>query len=235
VDLSERDKIWRRFVGTPPLVSVNIATYNRAEILLERSLPSILQQTYDNLEINIVGDGCTDDTERLIRKVRDPRVRFVNLAERGNYPSDPARRWMVAGTAALNHALSMTTGDFVTHLDDDDEHLPDRIEKLLLFSLSNDCDFVWHPFLLEDTQGNWIVNDAQAPVLGSVTTSAIFYRGWLKTIAWDVEAHWLDEPGDWNRIRRMKLLGPNCMRYPERLLRHYRERNREEYTAQAAA
>lgn len=225
----------QRVVGPRPLVSVNIATYNRADILVERSLPSILRQTYDNLEINVVGDCCTDDTARRMREIRDPRVRFVNLPKRGDYPSEPTRRWMVAGTAALNHALSMSTGDFVTHLDDDDEHLPDRVEKLLLFSLSNDCDFVWHPFLLEDKQGNWSVSQAPSLDLASVTTSAMFYRSWLKSIAWNVESHWLGEPGDWNRIRRMKLMGPKAMRFPEVLLRHYRERNRAEYKTRAAA
>jgi glycosyltransferase involved in cell wall biosynthesis len=218
-----------------PLVSVNIATFNRARILVERSLPSILGQTYENLQVNVVGDCCTDETEQLVRSMRDPRVRFINLPARGAYPTDPHRRWMVGGTAALNHGLSMSTGDFITHLDDDDEHAPDRIEKLLLFALSNDCDFVWHPFHCEDAQGNWNVNPAEALALGSVTTSAIFYRRWLKEIAWDIDAHWLAEPGDWNRIRRMKFLGANAMRYPEPLLRHYRERNQAAETKRAAA
>jgi glycosyltransferase involved in cell wall biosynthesis len=218
-----------------PLVSVCIATYNRAQTLVERSLASILNQTYDNLEINVVGDGCTDNTERAVRRLRDSRIRYVNLSSRGNYPADPMRRWMVGGTAALNHALSICQGDFVTHLDDDDEHSPDRIEKLLLFSLSNDCDFVWHPFHCEDANGQWVVNDAQSLALGSVTTSAIFYRAWLKTITWNVDAHWLMEPGDWNRIRRMKYVDPKCMRYPEVLLRHYRERNQSESRTRAAA
>jgi hypothetical protein len=225
----------QRLRRQPPLVSVCIATFNRAAILVERSLASVLNQTYENLEINVVGDGCTDETERLVRQLGDPRVRFVNLPSRGIYPADPVRRWMVAGTAALNHALSMCTGDFVTHLDDDDEHMPDRIEKLLLFSLSHECDFLWHPFLCEDARGNWQVNDAPALALGSVTTSAMFYRAWLKEVKWDVDAHWLMEPGDWNRIRRMTFLGINAMRYPEVLLRHYRERSQSNQLGQKAA
>jgi glycosyltransferase involved in cell wall biosynthesis len=225
----------KRVRRTRPVVSVCIATYNRAPILVERSLASILNQTYDNLEINVVGDGCTDDTERRVRQLNDSRIRFVNLPARGDYPADPVRRWMVAGTAALNHALSMCQGDFVTHLDDDDEHSPERTEKLLLFSLSNDCDFVWHPFHFEGANGHWGVNEAQSLVLGSVTTSAIFYRAWLKTVTWNVDAHWLLEPGDWNRIRRMKYLDPCCRRYPEVLLSHYRERSQATEAARAAA
>src|SRR5713226_5860303 len=83
-----------------PLVTVIVATYNRSRLLTERCIPSILGQSYDNLELIIVGDGCTDDTEELLSQLNDPRLRFYNLPERGRYPSDPLRRLMVAGAPA---------------------------------------------------------------------------------------------------------------------------------------
>ena len=70
----------------------------------------------------MVGDCCTDDTAERISHIRDDRLRFVNLSERGRYPEEPYLRWMVAGTVPFNHALSLTRGQFVTHLDDDDEY-----------------------------------------------------------------------------------------------------------------
>ena len=49
-----------------PLVSVYVPTYNRADLLMERAVGSILAQTYRNFELIVVGDHCTDDTaERL--------------------------------------------------------------------------------------------------------------------------------------------------------------------------
>ncbi|MCP2502095.1 MAG: hypothetical protein NCA08_11110 [Deltaproteobacteria bacterium] len=48
------------FADREPLVSVRIATYNRARILVERTIPSVLSQTYRNFEIMIVGDHCTE-------------------------------------------------------------------------------------------------------------------------------------------------------------------------------
>jgi len=206
-----------------PLVSVCVATYNRARILTERCIPSILSQTYPKLELIVVGDGCSDETEELVAKIDDARLKFVNLPERGRYPDDPMRRWMVAGTQAMNHAMSLARGDYVTHLDDDDEYLPERLEKLVAFAAKNGCDLVWHPFWIEERGGKWRLIGANAFRIREVTTASVFYRAWFTRIKWDVEAHRLWEPGDWNRYRKIKYLGPQAMRYPEPLLKHYRE------------
>ncbi len=214
----------RNPIPEQPLVSVCLATFNRARLLTERCIPSILGQTYDRLELIVVGDRCTDETEELIAKIRDPRLRFINLSERDPYPADPLRRWMVAGTPAVNHAMSLARGDYITHLDDDDEFMPERFEKLLAFAMAEQCDLVWHPFWFETATGEWVLNDAQEFAWTEVTTSAVFYRAWLTRIQWDVKAHRLMEPGDWNRFRRIKYVGAVCRRYPEPLLRHYRER-----------
>jgi len=63
-----------------------------------RTLPSVFAQTYEPLEVIVVGDHCTDNTESLVEQLGDPRVRFVNLPHQGVYPVDPVHRWMVAGT-----------------------------------------------------------------------------------------------------------------------------------------
>ena len=101
-----------------------VGTYNRGELITERCLPSILAQTYHNLEIIVIGDACTDDTFDRIKKFSDKRLKYFNLKQRGNYPRIRKFRWMVAGSIPFNHALRMTTGDFITHLDDDDEYSP---------------------------------------------------------------------------------------------------------------
>jgi glycosyltransferase involved in cell wall biosynthesis len=222
---------WRAANPAPaePLVSICTGTYNRARLLVERCIPSLLGQSYRRIEVIVVGDGCTDDTAERVARIGDPRLTFVNLPERGRYPEPPELRYLVAGTAAVNHALTLARGDFVTHLDDDDEHLPDRIEKLVRFSAENACDFVWHPFWHEAPSGEWVLNDASEFVYGGLTTSSVFYRSWFTRIPWDVNAWRLQEPGDWNRFRKIKYVGPTAMRFPEPLLRHYRERNQPEY------
>jgi hypothetical protein len=215
----------RNPIPSRPLITVIVATYNRSRLLIERCIPSILRQTYDHFELIVVGDCCTDDTEELVSQIKDPRLKFHNLPERGRYPSDPIRRWLVAGTEPLNTALSAAQGDFITHLDDDDEYVPDRLEKLVNFAIEHQCDFVWHPFWWEQDDGSWIINQAVELAHAETTNGAVLYRGWFKNLPWKMDAYRLMEPGDWNRCRRIKYIDPVSMRYPEPLLRHYRERN----------
>lgn len=211
-----------------PLVSYCIATYNRGRLLAERSLRSILNQDYTNLEIIVVGDCCTDDTEARIRNLADGRIRFINLPERGKYPDNPQWRWMVAGTVPMNLALSLARGDFITHLDDDDEHQRDRVAKLVSFIRESKAEFVWHPFWRETPDGKWELKPCNGFRRYEVTTSSIFYHRWLAQIPWDINAYRYNEPGDWNRMRKFKYLGVRAVRYPEPFLRHYRERNQAE-------
>ena len=212
-------------IAEKPLVSVCVSTHNRMQLLTERCLPSILRQTYPNMEIIVVDDGCQDDTVSVIRAIGDERIKLHSIDRNPQRLDMAERRWMVSGSRANNVAQELASGDYVTHLDDDDEYLDDRIEKLLAFAQSNELDLVYHPFFAEASPGNWGLNDAAVLECGKVTTSSIFYRRWIKGIRWDVDTHLLGEPADWNRIRRMIYAGAKYARYPEPLLRHYVERN----------
>lgn len=207
-----------------PLVTICIATYNRSELLVDRSVKSALSQSYNNIEVLVVGDCCVDDTESKLNRIIDPRLRFVNLPSRGTYPEDPLLRWMVAGTAPVNYALENAKGDFITHLDDDDEYLPDRIEKLLQVIRETHADIVWHPFWAENQYGKWRVKECSEFKKGQVTTSSVLYHRWFKRIPWDINAYRYREPGDWNRFRKFEYLGAKSAFCPKPLLRHYMER-----------
>jgi Glycosyl transferase family 2 len=211
------------FKKKKPLVSICVATADRAELLLERCLPSLLNQTYTHLQIVVVGDHCTDDTERRMAELTDDRVTFVNLSERGPYPEERIARWQVAGTNAMNAALALCEGDFITHLDDDDAHSPDRIEKLLAFCMRNEAEFCWHPFMAEDASGNWSKAGNGDFIEGQMTTGSVFYHRYFARVPWDVAAHRLYEPGDWNRFRKIKAMGAKTQFVDDVLLHHYRE------------
>jgi hypothetical protein len=142
---------------------------------------------------------------------------------------------MVAGTKPMNHALSIAEGDFITHLDDDDEHAPDRVQALVEVMLREGCDLIYHPFRFEKPDGTWRVNQARSFRYVSATTSSIFYHSHFRTILWDPLAYRYREPGDWNRLRKIRFLGAHIVRDPRVFLSHYRERSQNEQLAQAHA
>lgn len=219
-----RPEYQRAFDVREPLVSICIPTYNRSDLLVTRAVRSCLDQTYKNIEIIVIGDCCTDDTVARMAEVRDPRVRFENLSERGNYPKDPQLMWFVAGCVPFNRGLELARGEFITHLDHDDEYTPDRIEKLVEFSQSGRVDFVYHPFWRQRA-GGWDVNPATRFELGYVTTSSAFYHRYFAKVEGDLHSYLNREPGDWNRWRRIRFLGARIRRHPDPMLLHYEERS----------
>ena len=215
---------WKRGAVLPaePLVSICVSTYNRPELLVSRCIRSLLEQTYKKIEIIVVGDNSSDSVVAAVESVNDPRLRFVNLPVRGSYPSLPQLQWCVAGTAPDNQSLAMINGDYVTHLDDDDEHLPTRIETLVNFARETAADVVWHPFWIVRSDGPTTLVEAEQFQYGQVTNGSVFYRSWFAQIPYDIKAYVLREPGDWNRFRKFRYVRPMMARCPEALLRHYR-------------
>jgi glycosyltransferase involved in cell wall biosynthesis len=130
-----------------PRVSVIIATYNRSEVL-RYAVASVLNQSMDDLELLVVGDGCTDDSEQVVREIGDPRLRWINLPANTGHQSGPN-----------NRGLQEAKGEFVAYLGHDDlwlkHHLVCTIDKLeetgaafahsLLISISTAEDRVGRP------------------------------------------------------------------------------------------
>jgi len=100
----------------PPLVSVIIPTYNRTN-LVPRAIESVLTQTYDNLELIVVDDASSDETEAVVRCYDDERLTYI-CHETNRHVS-----------AARNTGLERASGEYIAFLDDDDEWLPTKLEK----------------------------------------------------------------------------------------------------------
>jgi hypothetical protein len=221
----ETDAYRAAFATMEPLVSICVATMDRADLLLGRCIPSLLAQTYRNIQIVIVGDNCTDDTERRVAAVEDRRVQFLNLSERGPYPRPGTDRWYVAGSNAMNRALSLCEGQFVTHIDDDDAMVPGRIEILVSAAMQAKADFLWHPLWYQNFDGTWRRVGNGRLELSQVGTGSIFYHRYFARFPWDVRAYRLGEPGDWNRLRKIKMLRPRLHYVDEPLAYHHAEQH----------
>lgn len=218
-----RDVCWPDEDVHDPLVTVRIPTYDRGALAVERSIASALAQTYVNLEILVVGDGAPPDAVEAISAVSDPRVRFINLSERGTYPADPELRWMVAGTPAVNHALELARGAWIAPLDDDDQFTPDHVETLLSVALEHRLEFVYGQSEMEEPDGSWRVLGAWPPAHAGFCHGSVLYSARLSFMRYDPEAWRMGEPGDWNLWRRMIEAGVRMGSIDQIVYRHHLE------------
>jgi glycosyltransferase involved in cell wall biosynthesis len=182
-----------------PLVSIIIATYNRSSILINRTIPSILNQSYKNFEIVIVGDHCIDDTPTLIKKMISSRIKFYDLPKRGKYPKDIKDRWFVQGTKPRNKGMELAKGDWFVFISDDDILFPNHLETLLRAAIELDVEFISASYETIKNGEKKIVkpvlyfeNDNQAFIGGMQTW---MYKSYLKCFKWNIHS-WRKS---WNR------------------------------------
>lgn len=104
----------------PPVISVIIPTYNMAEYLGD-AIESVLDGDFQAVEVIVVDDGSTDETEDVIARYTTPshskydeRVRYHSQLNQGK-------------PAAVNQGLSLATGSHIAILDADDKLTPDSL------------------------------------------------------------------------------------------------------------
>ncbi len=109
-------------LNKPPLVSVVIPTYNRAYIL-GKAIESVLSQTFKDLELIVVDDGSTDETESLVKKY--PSVIYIKHSQRRGV------------AAARNTGIKYAKGRYIAFLDSDDAFVKKKLEKQVDFFEKN--------------------------------------------------------------------------------------------------
>lgn len=114
-----------------PKVSIVLPTYNGSSYI-RQSIESCLKQTYKNIELLIVDDGLTDETPNIIKSYKDKRIKYFRHKKNKGLPK------------ALNTGFANTTGDYLTWTSDDNEYLPEAIEKLVsCLEKSKNIDLVY--------------------------------------------------------------------------------------------
>jgi glycosyltransferase involved in cell wall biosynthesis len=191
------------------LVSVRIGVYRPGPTLFERALPSVLAQTYPHWEAVLVCDGPDEETAARVAALGDDRVRLLQRPRNGPYPEDPAKRWRVAGVHPFNQAVAAARGSWIAPLDQDDEWVPDHLEVLLAAARRTGAEVVYGAarVVLEDGAETWF--GSWPPRLAEFGFQTAIYHGHLAEFCYDVNAHLLDEPADWNLARRMLEAGVN--------------------------
>jgi glycosyltransferase involved in cell wall biosynthesis len=160
--------IWtHRLEGAPPLVSVAIATQNRAKYLSE-SINSVLGQSMQDFEIVVVDDGSTDDTREVVEAFQDSRIRYIYQNQAG-----------VA--AARNRAADESRGTYTAVHDDDDLMTPWRLQAQL-DSLETGLHGTFGAFVnFDDTSGEMKLYKGKALNAGTIneTGGAPGHGTWL--------------------------------------------------------
>lgn len=101
-----------------PRITVLILTYNRAK-LLDRSIKSVMAQSFHDYELVLVDNGSTDNTQEIFQKYDShPQVRFFKIEENCGFAK------------GFNFCLDQIQGEWFTTVGDDDEITPDALEKL---------------------------------------------------------------------------------------------------------
>lgn len=111
-------------------VSVVTPCYN-GEDYVKRFLNSILEQTYNNIELIFINDGSTDKTEEIVKSYKS-KFKENNIDFKYIYQENAGQ------AAALNKGLKAFNGDYLTWPDSDDILTPDSIEKKVEFLEKNE-------------------------------------------------------------------------------------------------
>ena len=109
-------------------VSIIIPVYN-GEKYINECLNSVLNETYENIEIVIVNDGSTDNTSDILNEYQENRIKIINQRNQGV-------------SAARNNGIKNSTGEYITFLDIDDIIIPNYIEDLVHTLLEYELDIV---------------------------------------------------------------------------------------------
>jgi glycosyltransferase involved in cell wall biosynthesis len=113
-----------------PKVTVIVATYNCSHTL-RCALASVLDQTFTDFEVWVVGDCCTDDSEQVVVGFQEPRFNWTNLPQRVGTQSGPN-----------NEGLKRARGEYIAYLGHDDLWFPWHLQTLVTTIEQSKADFV---------------------------------------------------------------------------------------------
>ena len=112
------------------LISVIMSVYND-EKNIDKSIESIMSQTYKNLELHILDDGSNDKTWKIINKYKTEYQNIFIYRNKNN----------LGLTKSLNYLVNQTNGEIIARHDSDDLSHPERIEKQLNIMTKYNLDF----------------------------------------------------------------------------------------------
>lgn len=205
--LRESSAYAEAFEARKPLVSVVVPTYRNRDALATVSLPSVLGQTYTNLEVIVVGDAAPAAMAEVVDRCNDKRVRFENLTVRGPYSEDPFRAWLTTGSAPFNAGVAQARGLWIAPLGDDDAFTPDHVERLLGAAREQRWELAYGRLRAHMEDGSEELLGEFPPSHGQFGLQAALYHAGLSFMELNLADDIFGEPNDWSLCRRMLRAG----------------------------
>ena len=132
-----------------PLVSVIIPTYKQYWVVVEKAIESVIKQSYEKLEIILIDDNIkeneySEDIKKNILTNYKGKIKYIRNEKN------------MGGSKSRNLGVSMSSGVYITFLDDDDEYYQDKIREQILYMIINNLDVCFTGFDVYNRDGRLI-------------------------------------------------------------------------------
>lgn len=143
------------------LITVVIPTYNRAS-LIEKAIESVLNQTYTDIELLVIDDYSTDNTQEIVNDFKDSRIKYM-LNERTK-----------GAQGARNTGILKANGGWIAFLDSDDYWLEEKLEIQITSMLEQKKVF---------SHTNWYIRDKHKTTINNKRISNILKTNYIGTFS----------------------------------------------------
>lgn len=143
------------------MISVIIPLYNK-EPIIEKTISSVLSQSYNDFEVVIVDDGSTDGSASIVESMNDHRIRLIKQENSG-----PSK--------ARNTGVKNAQGEWVAFLDADDEFLSDALQLFAnTIRQHSDCNFFDFSWYMDNGKERLLADHAKEGVVKNPFKSYFF-------------------------------------------------------------
>lgn len=181
-----------------PPVTIGLPFHNSARTLGD-AIRSVFAQTYTDWELILVDDGSTDGSDKLVSRIKDPRVRIH---------ADSANRGLAV---RLNELAEMALGEYLVRMDADDIMHPQRLQRQLEAICANPkASIVATGVTLIDANGVPIAKDRPEPAATNfallkgpqiVHPTVLARTEWFRRNPYSVDSHRAEDYELWCRTR----------------------------------
>ncbi len=171
------------------LVSVIIPTHNRPNFL-RKTIQSVLNQTYKNLEIIVISNGFSKDNKIVVQEFNDQRIVYLEQENSGG-PASPR-----------NHGIRKAKGEYIAFCDDDDLWVPNKIEKQVCILKENLGHGLCYTKMIRfNGEKEWTNFNEE----GSTTFKSLLYANKVPISSVVIRKSLIDQFGDFSESKKVGI------------------------------